>query len=163
MGWMYCHALSFLIMKIRLFENRKPTQLQDHCFRLVRVTRRTRMKKTHHKKTNGEIYCVWVLLKQSGLGNKHFLNLFYTNTSFIFIQNVFGNTNKQWTDPQLAIIIICYSTWSILIQQIRIILSGDNLTQKTQKKDRFTSLHNIKKSTGLGGACNFAERCIILT
>ena len=33
-----------------------------------------------------------------------------------------------WTDPQLSIIIIYNSTWSIVIQYIRIILSGDNLT-----------------------------------
>ena len=50
----------------------------------------------------------------------------------------------QWTVPQLSIMIIYNSTWSILIQKIRIILSGDNLTQKTQKKDPFTSLHKIK-------------------
>ena len=49
-----------------------------------------------------------------------------------------------WTVPQLSIMIIYNSTWSILIQQIRIILSGDNLTQKTQKKEPFTSLHKIK-------------------
>jgi len=36
--------------------------------------------------------------------------------------------SKQWTDPQLSIMIIYNSTWSILIQSIRIILSGDNLT-----------------------------------
>ena len=50
----------------------------------------------------------------------------------------------QWTVLQLSIMIIYNSTWPILIQQIRIILSGDNLTQKTQKKDPFTSLHKIK-------------------
>ena len=50
----------------------------------------------------------------------------------------------QWTVPQLSIMIIYNSTWSILIQQIRIILSCDNLTQKIQKKDPFTSLHKIK-------------------
>ena len=50
----------------------------------------------------------------------------------------------EWTVPQLSVMIIYNSTWSILIQQIRIILSGDNLTQKTQKKEPFTSLHKIK-------------------
>jgi len=35
---------------------------------------------------------------------------------------------RQWTVPQLSIMIIYNSTWSILIQKIRIILSGDNLT-----------------------------------
>jgi len=49
-----------------------------------------------------------------------------------------------WTVPQMSIIIIYNSTWSILIQLIRIKLSGDNLTYKTQKKDTFTSLHKIK-------------------
>ena len=53
---------------------------------------------------------------------------------------------SEWrmTVPQLSIIIIYNSTWSTLIQQIRIKLSGDNLTQKTQRKDPFTSLHKIK-------------------
>ena len=46
--------------------------------------------------------------------------------------------------PQLSIMIIYISTWSILIQYIRIILSSDNLTSKTQKKDPFTSLDKIK-------------------
>jgi len=34
----------------------------------------------------------------------------------------------QWTVPQLSIMIIYYSTWSIFIQWIRVIMSGDNLT-----------------------------------
>ena len=50
----------------------------------------------------------------------------------------------QWIVPQLSIMIIYNSTWAILIQQIRMILSGDNLIQKIQKKDPFTSLHKIK-------------------
>jgi len=37
-------------------------------------------------------------------------------------------TAEEWTVPQLSIMIIYNSTWSILIQLIRIILSGDNLT-----------------------------------
>ena len=45
--------------------------------------------------------------------------------------------------------IIYNSTWSILIQWIRAILSGDNLTSKTQKKDPFTSLHKIKENLPL--------------
>ena len=56
----------------------------------------------------------------------------------------YSGTYSQWTVPQLSIMIIYNCTWSILIQQIRIILSGDNMTQKTQKKDPFTSLHKIK-------------------
>jgi len=51
---------------------------------------------------------------------------------------------NQRTVPQLSIMIIYNSTWSILIQWTRVILSGDNLTYKTQKKDPFTSLHKIK-------------------
>jgi len=35
---------------------------------------------------------------------------------------------SQWTVPHLSIMIIYNSTWSILIQWIRDILSGDNLT-----------------------------------
>ena len=58
--------------------------------------------------------------------------------------NVCARHKQQCTVPQMSIIIIYNSTWSILIQQIRIKLSGDNLTQKTQKKDPFTSLHKIK-------------------
>ena len=33
-----------------------------------------------------------------------------------------------WTDPQLSIMIIYNSSWSLLIQWIRNLLSGDNLT-----------------------------------
>jgi len=44
----------------------------------------------------------------------------------------------------MSIIIIFNSTRSILIQYIRIKLSGDNQTLKTQKKDPFASLHEIK-------------------
>ena len=50
----------------------------------------------------------------------------------------------QWTVPQLSVMIIYNSTWFILIQQTRIILACDNLTQKTQKKDPFKNLHKIK-------------------
>ena len=39
----------------------------------------------------------------------------------------------QWTDSRPSIIIIYNSTWSILIQWIRDILSGDNLTYYIQK------------------------------
>jgi len=53
---------------------------------------------------------------------------------------------QQWTVPQLSIMIIYNSIWSILIQWITGILSGDNLNQKTQKKDPFTSLHKIKEN-----------------
>ena len=35
---------------------------------------------------------------------------------------------QEWTVPQLSIMIIYNSTWPILIQWIRDILSGDNLT-----------------------------------
>jgi len=34
----------------------------------------------------------------------------------------------QWTVPQLSIMIIYNSTWSILIKWIKAILSGDSLT-----------------------------------
>ena len=58
----------------------------------------------------------------------------------------FNQKSPKWTVPQLSIMIIYNCTWSILIQQIRIIMSGGNLTQKTQKNDRFTSLHRIKEN-----------------
>ena len=34
----------------------------------------------------------------------------------------------EWTVPQLSIMIIDNSTWSVLIQWIKVVLSGDNLT-----------------------------------
>ena len=55
-----------------------------------------------------------------------------------------SESRLKWTVPQMSIIIIYNSAWSILIQSIRIKLSGDNLTQETQKEDPFTSLHKIK-------------------
>jgi len=39
----------------------------------------------------------------------------------------------QWKGPLMSILIIYNSTWSILIQWIRVILSGDNLTLQIQK------------------------------
>ena len=44
---------------------------------------------------------------------------------------------QEWTVPQLSIMIIYNCTQSILIQQIRMILSADNLAQKIQKKAYF--------------------------
>ena len=49
----------------------------------------------------------------------------------------------QWTVPQLSIMIIYNCTWSILIQQIRILLSADNLNQKIQKKAYFLFVINL--------------------
>jgi len=40
----------------------------------------------------------------------------------------YDQTAEEWTVPQMSIIIMYNSTWSILIQKIRIKLSGDNLT-----------------------------------
>ena len=64
------------------------------------------------------------------------------------------NLHWQWTVPKLSIMIIYNSTWSILIQQIRIILSSDNLTQKTQKKDPFTRSKHI---SSIGWSLKFCE------
>ena len=50
---------------------------------------------------------------------------------------------QQWTVPQLSNLIIYNCTWSILIQQIRIILSADNLTQTIQKKAHFLFVINV--------------------
>ena len=49
----------------------------------------------------------------------------------------------QWTVPQLSIMIIYNCTWSMLIQWITVILSGDNLTQKLQKKAYFLFVINL--------------------
>ena len=70
----------------------------------------------------------------------------------------------KWTVPQLSIIIIYNSTWSILIKQItgRIILSGDNLTQKTQRKtpsQAFTvskQIYRIGRSLKCCGTVHYA-------
>ena len=51
--------------------------------------------------------------------------------------------SRQWTVPQLSIMIIYNCAWSVLIQQIRIILSSDNLTQKKQKKAYFLFMINL--------------------
>jgi len=47
------------------------------------------------------------------------------NTSALLFK---GAGKTQWTVPQLSIMIIYNSAWSILFQWIRDILSGDNLT-----------------------------------
>ena len=65
----------------------------------------------------------------------------WTGDSVLFVTSRFP---EEWTDPLMSIIIIYNRTWSILIQQIRIILSGDILPRKHKKKDPFTSLHKIK-------------------
>ena len=53
------------------------------------------------------------------------------------------STLEQWTVPQLSIMIIYNSTWSILMQWIRDILSGDNLTWYTQEKAYFLFVINL--------------------
>ena len=84
--------------------------------------------------------------------NIHNIHIFFYEHNrgmlrLVSFTNTVARFTKEWTVPQLSIMIIYNSTWSILIQQIRIILSGDNLTQKTQKRDQFTSLHKIKANT----------------
>jgi len=49
----------------------------------------------------------------------------------------------QWTVPQLSIMIIYNSTWSILMQWIWVELSGDKLTFYTQKKAYFLFVINL--------------------
>ena len=61
-----------------------------------------------------------------------------------FVQDGQFRNCQSW-----SFITIHNNTWSILIQQIRIIWAGDNLTGKTQKKDPFTSLHKIKENLSL--------------
>jgi len=53
------------------------------------------------------------------------------------------NAAVQWKVPQVSIMIIYNSTWSILIQCIRDILSGDNLTYLIQKKAYFLIVMNL--------------------
>ena len=53
------------------------------------------------------------------------------------------SAHSKWTVKQLSIMIIYNSKWSIFIQYIRFILSGDYLTWKTQKKDPFTRSKQI--------------------
>ena len=72
------------------------------------------------------------------------------------------NLHWQWTVPQLSIVIIYNSTWSILIQKIRIILSGDNLTQKTLKEDPFTRskhIYRIGRSFKFCGTVHRIDLC----
>ena len=64
---------------------------------------------------------------------------------------------QEWTVPQLSVMIIYNCTWSILIQQIRITLLRDNLTQKTQNKDLFT---RSKKIYRIGRSLNFCGKKI---
>ena len=59
------------------------------------------------------------------------------------LMHVIDKCRFEWTVPQLSIMIICNSTWSILIQWIRDILSGDNLTQCIQQKAYFLFVINL--------------------
>jgi len=59
----------------------------------------------------------------------------------------------QWKGPLMSILIIYNSTWSILIQWIRVILSGDNLTLQIQKAYFLFVINQItrtKKNTESG-------------
>jgi len=44
------------------------------------------------------------------------------------------NYIEQWTVPQVSIMIILHSTWSMLIQWIMVIMSGDNLAFVNTKR-----------------------------
>ena len=55
-------------------------------------------------------------------------NTFGRGPTVIFLLGPLITIASVWTVPQLSFMIIYYSTWSILIQWIRAILSGDNLT-----------------------------------
>jgi len=69
----------------------------------------------------------------------HFVKLLNTGSGFLF---KLINKTQHWTVPQMSIIIIYNSTWSILIHLDYIVRWQSDL--KTQKKDPFTSLHKIK-------------------
>jgi len=69
--------------------------------------------------------CITTLLKTKST----FSIYIYTNIwPFVLSASSFIDWLNVWTVPQMSIIIISNSTWSILIQLIRIKLSGDNLT-----------------------------------
>jgi len=69
----------------------------------------------------------------------------------------------EWTVPQLSIIIIYSNTWSFLIQWVRVIFSGENLTYWILKKAYFLFVINlIARAIKMGGAWQFAELCIDL-
>ena len=61
-----------------------------------------------------------------GCGNVKFVSM--VNGSNAFFSSSGRLIIDQWTVPHLSIIIIFNSSWSILIQWIRDILVGDNLT-----------------------------------
>ena len=79
-----------------------------------------------------------------------------------YSENNYAMRTTLWTVPQMSFMIIIitsslkhYYTWSILIQQIRIILSGDNLTQKTQKKDPSQAFTKSKQIYRIGWSLKF--------
>ena len=101
-----------------------------------------------------EVVCVQVIYIPLGLLSSHCL-VDTRPSLLVVLHHLYLPYHAQFlhaahwlleTDPHLSIMSIYNSTWSILIQYIRIILSSDNLTQKTQKKDLFTSLHKIKEN-----------------
>ena len=64
---------------------------------------------------------------------------------------------NQWTVPQLSIMIIYNRTWSILIEQFRIILSGDNLTYTFRKhKRRSRQIYRIGRSLKFCGTVHYS-------
>jgi len=68
----------------------------------------------------------YVIVVKQGADDKHkcYLHL----SEFFLQQDINPRSVGEWTIPQLSIMIIYNSTWSILIQWIRDILSGDSLT-----------------------------------
>ena len=81
------------------------------------------------------------------------------NYIYIFAPvNICNKTNElQWNVPQMSIIIIYNSTWSILIQQIRIKLSGNNLTQKHKRKTPSQAFTRSKQINRIGRNLKFCE------
>jgi len=99
------------------------------------------MCKTNHFVVNKELLCSMLLYRRhTNVTCNHVIEGSHMcfasvdivtefNMSYIFIFVVFfTKASAQRTDPQLSIMVIYNNTWSILIQRIRVILSGDNLT-----------------------------------
>ena len=68
----------------------------------------------------------------------------------------------QLTVPQMSIIIIYNSTWSILIQWIKDIVRWQSDLENTKERPLHKPSQDQSKYTALGGVWNFAERCMAI-
>jgi len=72
-------------------------------------------------------------------GRLHKLDLQVNTKDWPCLSSTIGGwlSVRQWTVPQLSIMVIYNGSWSKLIQWIMVMLPGDNLTYKLQKKPYF--------------------------